>query len=207
MNLRDHWEAVYERKAPDAVSWYRPHLERSLAFVEAAALAPGAPIIDVGGGASTLVDDLVERGFTNVTVLDISSSAIEAARRRLGERSHLVRWVVGDVSEIGFAPGVYEFWHDRAVFHFLRDQSARRRYVAKVRDAVKPGGWVLAATFGPNGPSECSGLDVTRYDADELYAEFGTDFERIDTAVEIHRTPWGAEQEFVYCCCRRRDTV
>jgi len=201
MTSRDHWESIYERKAPEQVSWYRPHLERSLDFIQGAGLASDAAIIDVGGGASTLVDDLLARGYTNVTVLDISASAIDAAKARLGERARMVRWLVADVTELDLGVSSYDFWHDRAVFHFLRDQADRRRYVAAVRRAVKPGGHVLVATFGPEGPERCSGLDVVRYDPDGLHEEFGHEFQKVGSLTEMHRTPRGTEQQFVYCYC------
>jgi SAM-dependent methyltransferase len=184
------------------VSWYRPHLDQSLRFIAAAGLAPDAAIIDVGGGASTLVDDLLERGHSNITVLDVSPKAIDSAKARLGKRAARVHWLVADITTADLVPAAYDFWHDRAVFHFLRDATERRRYVATVRSAVKTGGHVLVATFGPQGPSQCSGLDVARYDADGLHAEFGADFHKVESATEVHTTPWGAEQQFVYCYCR-----
>jgi len=199
MRSREHWEGVYERKRPEEVSWYRPRLEQSLRFIDAAGLAPDAAIIDVGGGASTLVDDLLERGRSNITVLDISARAIDAAKARLGKRAAGVHWLVGDITTVDLAPAAYDFWHDRAVFHFLCDADERRRYVAAVRRSVKPGGHVLVATFGPEGPTRCSGLDIVRYDADELHAAFGADFQDIGSATEIHTTPSGTEQQFVYC--------
>jgi SAM-dependent methyltransferase len=202
VSTREHWDGVYGRKAADQVSWYRPHLERSLGLIEGANLGRGAAIIDVGGGTSTLVDDLVVRGFTNVTVLDVSPSAIEATRTRLGARARLVRWIKADVTRAPFEPDAYDFWHDRAVFHFLRHEEERRRYVAAVRRAVKPGGHVLVATFGPEGPERCSGLDVVRYDPNALHAQFGRDFEKVHSATELHQTPWGQEQQFIYCLCR-----
>jgi ubiquinone/menaquinone biosynthesis C-methylase UbiE len=197
-----HWESVYQRKKPDEVSWYRAHLERSLAFVDQAALGREAALIDVGGGASTFVDDLVARGFESVSVLDLSASAIETAKRRLGAEAGRVRWLVGDVTDFAFPEHAYDFWHDRAVFHFLQDPLARQRYVAQVRRAVKPGGHVVVATFGPQGPQRCSGLDVMRYDADQLHGEFGSDFAKVDSAIELHATPSGSQQQFVYCYCR-----
>lgn len=202
MSAKDHWESIYERKAPDQVSWYRPHLERSLEFIERAGLAADAAIIDVGGGSSTLVDDLLARGYRNVTVLDISAAAIDAAKARLGGRASRVRWLVADVTEVDLGAHSYDFWHDRAVFHFLRDQAERRRYVSAVRRAVKTGGHVLVATFGPEGPERCSDLEVVRYDADELHAEFGHEFRKAGSLIEMHRTPRGTEQQFVYCYCR-----
>jgi 2-polyprenyl-3-methyl-5-hydroxy-6-metoxy-1,4-benzoquinol methylase len=202
MRAREHWEAVYERKRPDEVSWYRPHLERSLQFIDAAGLPPDAAIIDVGGGASTLVDDLLARGHSNVTVLDLSAKAIESAKARLAGDGARVHWLAADITQVELPPDSYDFWHDRAVFHFLGDDEQRRRYVAAVKRSVKPGGHVLVATFGPQGPTKCSGLDVVRYGADELHAQFGADFHKVGNATEVHTTPWGAEQQFVYCYCR-----
>jgi SAM-dependent methyltransferase len=202
MSKREHWDTVYTTKGSERVSWYRPHLDRSLAFLEAAGVGPAAAIIDVGGGASTFVDDLLDRGFTNVTVLDLSQTALDTARARLGDRSERVRWICADVTEASLPPVAYDFWHDRAVFHFLRDPPARERYVAAVRRSLKPGGHVVVATFGPHGPEECSGLEVLRYTAEALHAEFGPEFARLADSTEIHTTPWGAEQEFVYCYCR-----
>ena len=202
MNDREHWDRVYTTKGPENVSWYRPHLERSLAFLEAARIDPDAAVIDVGGGASTLVDDLLGRGFSNVTVLDLSRSALDAARERLGPRADRVRWICADVLEADLPAGTYDFWHDRAVFHFLRDPLSRARYVEAVRRSLKPGGHVVVATFGPHGPERCSGLEVLRFTAEELHDEFGADFAKIADTTERHTTPWGSEQEFVYCYCR-----
>jgi SAM-dependent methyltransferase len=202
MSEHEHWETVYGQKAADQVSWYRPHLDRSLAFIDSAALAKGAAIIDVGGGASTLVDDLLERGYSNLTVLDISSTAISGAKERLGLRAGEVSWIVEDITRIDLPEHQYDFWHDRAVFHFLREGQSRRRYVAAVRRGLKPGGHIVVATFGPKGPERCSGLEVMRYDAEGLHAEFGTPFKKVASCEELHLTPWGKEQEFVYCYCR-----
>ena len=197
-----HWDAVYERKDPDQVSWYTPHLERSLAFIEGAGLCSDAAILDVGGGASTLVDDLLARGFLDLTVLDLSAAAVARARERIGASASRVKWLVGDVTEVEFPPASVDFWHDRAVFHFLREEDARRRYVDSVRRSVRPGGHVLVATFGPDGPERCSGLDVMRYGAEDIHAEFGSAFRKVGSAVEEHTTPWGSVQQFVYCYCR-----
>ncbi len=204
---RDHWENVYASRSPEAVSWFRPHLEHSLAFLEAARLGRDAAVIDVGGGASTLVDDLLDRGYSNVTVLDLSQQALDAARARLGERASRVRWICADVTDVALEPAAYDLWHDRAVFHFLREPAARERYVAGVRRALKPGGHVIVATFGPHGPERCSGLEVMRYSPDELHAEFGSEFARLASATERHVTPWGTEQEFIYCYCRMPGSV
>jgi SAM-dependent methyltransferase len=205
MQARDHWDSVYERKEPFQLSWYRPHLEYSLRVIDEAGLGPGSAILDVGGGASTLADDLLDRGYQDISVLDVSSKAIESARARLGDRASDVRWLVADITQADLPPQAYDFWHDRAVFHFLRDKEQRDRYVAAIRRSLKPGGHVLVATFGPEGPAQCSGLDVVRYGLDELHLEFGGAFQRVASSTEIHTTPWGARQQFVYCYCRLRD--
>ena len=204
MSDRDHWESVYASKAVERVSWYRPHLERSLGFIANAGLDRDVAIIDVGGGASTLVDDLLSRGFSNVTVLDISASAIGNAKRRLGAAASRVGWIEGDITSIELPEHHFAFWHDRAVFHFLGNAEARQRYVAAVRRGLKPGGHIVVATFGPDGPERCSGLEVTRYSADGLHAEFGAPFEKVGSVMEVHKTPWGSEQEFLYCYCRMK---
>jgi SAM-dependent methyltransferase len=205
MRAREHWEAVYESKEPSQVSWYRPHLEHSLRFIEEARLDRDAAIIDIGGGASTLVDDLVARGYRNVSVLDVSSKAMESAQARLGEGAAAVRWLLADITQAELPCQAFDFWHDRAVFHFLRDEEERRRYVSGVRQSVKPGGHILVATFGPEGPTRCSGLEVMRYGPEELHAAFGAGFQKVGSLTEVHSTPWGAQQQFVYCCCRLGD--
>jgi SAM-dependent methyltransferase len=199
MDTKEHWESVYRRKAAGEVSWYRPHLDRSLDFIEGAHLPAEAAIIDVGGGASTLVDDLLERRYSNLTVLDISAAAIATAKDRIGAKASRVTWIVGDITSVALPASRYDFWHDRAVFHFLVDQNLRRRYVATLCAAMKPRGRVLVATFGPEGPERCSGLEVMRYSEDALQAEFGAGFKKIASGREVHTTPWGAEQAFVYC--------
>jgi 2-polyprenyl-3-methyl-5-hydroxy-6-metoxy-1,4-benzoquinol methylase len=202
MNKREHWDAVYRKKRPDELSWYELHLARSLAFIEGAHLPPEAAILDVGGGTSTLVDDLLDRGYVNVTVLDLSREAIERTRMRLGARSARVNWIVGDVTQHALPEHAFDFWHDRAVFHFLVDDVARRHYVAAVHHALKPAGHIVVATFGPEGPDHCSGLPVMRYTAEGIHDQFGGEFRQVGSEAETHHTPWGTEQEFVYCYCR-----
>ena len=202
MDGEQHWDRVYRRKAPEAVSWYRPHLERSLAFIEQAGLDRDAGILDVGDGASTLVDDLLDRGYRDLTVLDISATAIDHAKTRLGARAAAVTWLVGDITRVALPERRFAFWHDRAVFHFLTDLADRRRYVQQVHGAVRVGGYVMVATFAPDGPMKCSGLDVVRYAPEELHAQFGSDFQLLDSAREEHHTPAGTIQPFVYCLCR-----
>ncbi len=202
MSQREHWDEIYQKKPTDKVSWYRPHLESSLRFIEQPDLARDAAVIDVGGGASTLVDDLLALGFENVTVLDISATALEAAKQRLGGLAARVHWLVGDITQIALVDRNYDFWHDRAVFHFLREPEARRRYVAAASRALKPTGHLLVATFGPEGPERCSGLPVARYSPESLHAEFGEAFGKLVGLTEVHTTPSGAQQQFVYCYCR-----
>lgn len=202
MSTAAHWESIYARRQVHQVSWFRPHLDQSLASVDTLQLPKDARLIDVGAGASTLVDDLLDRGFTRLTVADLSSKALEVTKQRLGERAAQVDWRVGDVTTLELPAHAYDFWHDRAVFHFLRDPADRARYVAQVKRAVRPGGHVLVATFGPHGPQRCSDLDTMRYSGDELHAQFGGQFQKVDEVIELHPTPSGQQQEFLYCLCR-----
>lgn len=203
IEARKHWERVYATKAPDAVSWYRPHLEESLRYIRATGLGPGAAVIDVGGGEATLVDDLIDAGYGDVTVLDISAHALEVCRERLGAAGASVHWVTGDIREVELSAERYDIWHDRAVFHFLTEEADRRRYVEAAFRSLKPGGFAIVATFGPEGPERCSGLTVARYAPEALHAEFGPAFELMTSSAETHLTPWGSAQQFVYCFCRR----
>jgi SAM-dependent methyltransferase len=199
----DHWENVYQSKRFDAVSWYAPHLSESLRLIEQLCPDKTAAVVDIGGGESTLVDDLLQRHHLDISVLDISATAIEFTKQRLGSKADQVSWHVGDITQYDFAPKQFDLWHDRAVFHFLTDPSARRNYVELVRRSVKPGGYVLMATFGPNGPLQCSGLDVVRYTDDQLHHEFGAGFELLGSELDQHNTPMGTSQQFLYCWCRR----
>ena len=202
MGDKNHWDSVYRSKAPEAVSWYRAHLERSLALIERAAPDRSAAIIDVGGGESTLVDDLLASGYRNLSVLDISPTAIDVARARVGEPGRGVTWLAADVTDAALPVQCYDVWHDRAVFHFLTEPDQRAAYVRQVVRSVKGGGHVIVATFGPQGPVKCSGLDVVRYDAGSLHGEFGAHFRLIESATELHQTPSGATQQFLYCFCK-----
>ncbi len=202
MDTEEHWERVYGTKAPDQVSWFRPHLETSLALIERAAGGRMTSIIDVGGGASSLVDDLIARGYTDVTVLDISQAALAMAKQRLGKAGKSVHWLHADVTRGDLPAQSFDVWHDRAVFHFLTQPEQRIAYVQNVARAVKPGGHVIVSTFGPEGPDKCSGLDVMRYDADALHDEFGGRFRLADSSKELHDTPFGTTQQFLYCYCR-----
>ena len=201
MDSQRHWEKIYGEKAPNAVSWYRPHLKTSLSLIERVASRDSA-IIDVGGGESTLVDDLLSHGYENVTVLDISQTAIEANKTRLGNVSERVQWLVADITRAELARSAYDVWHDRAVFHFLTAPNDREAYVRQAAHAVKLGGQVIVSTFGPEGPTKCSGLDVVRYDAESLHREFGVHFRLLESSKELHHTPFGTIQQFLYCHCR-----
>jgi ubiquinone/menaquinone biosynthesis C-methylase UbiE len=201
MTSISHWEEVYATRAADAVSWYQPHAILSLDLIRRIGVAAGTRVIDVGGGASTLVDDLLADGKADVTVLDISQGALRLARDRLGARADKVHWIQGDITQVQLPAAAYDIWHDRAVFHFLTEPADRAAYVEQVRRAVRPGGHVIVAAFGPEGPTQCSGLPVVRYDPGQLHAQFGGRFELVDHLSETHRTPAGAVQQFVYCHC------
>ena len=158
MDARSHWEQVHATKDPEKVSWFRPHLERSLELIERAAPDRLASILDVGAGQSTLVDDLLGRGYRNITVLEISQTALDASKERVGQSGSAIRWICGDVTETVLPEASFDLWHDRAVFHFLTEAGQRRAYVERVERALKPGGSLIVRTFGPSGPERCSGL-------------------------------------------------
>ena len=202
IDAREHWNKVYSTKPPSGVSWFQPRATLSLELVQRAAPDRGSPIIDVGGGASTLVDGLLDAGYTDVTVLDISAAALERARDRLGAKGARVKWIEADILTHHLPESEYAVWHDRAVFHFLTEEQDRRRYVERVTSAVRPNGDVIVASFAPDGPEKCSGLDVIRYSPETMHDEFGREFRLLDSVRENHVTPWGAEQAFVYCMCR-----
>lgn len=197
-----HWEDVYARKAATEVSWYEPVAERSLAFIESAAPERSASIIDVGGGASTLVDALVGRGYNDVTVLDIAEAALAQARKRLTP-SAPVTWIAADVTV--WAPSRrWQVWHDRAVFHFLVERAQQDAYIAALTSATASGSTVIMATFALDGPERCSGLPVQRYSAQSLAARLGGDYRLIAEDRERHRTPTGSHQSFCWAVLERR---
>ena len=201
MDTQTHWDKIYTEKSPDQVSWYCAHLETSLALIEQAAAGVSASIIDIGAGESTLVDDLLARGYSDLSVLDISPAAIAASRKRLGDAAERVRWIVADITQAELEPSAFDVWHDRAVFHFLTTEADRRAYIRQVVRSVRRGGHVIVSAFGPEGPTRCSGLDVVRYDADSLHAEFGAKFRLISSSRQLHETPSGTTQQFLYCYC------
>lgn len=202
MTQRGHWEHIYRTRSPAEVSWYQPEPRLSLDLIHLVAPDLRAPIVDVGGGASTLVDGLLTAGYHRITVLDLSPTALSLARQRLGPRADLVTWLAADVRDVSLPAQGYAVWHDRAVFHFLTDRRDRARYVIRARHAVRHGGHVIVASFSPEGPSKCSGLDVARYSPEGMHAEFGVGFRLLESVQEQHHTPSGAVQAFVYCLCR-----
>lgn len=203
MHAKQHWQQVYRTKAIDTVSWFQPQAGTSLRLIRDAALPRSAAIIDVGGGASTLVDGLLSEGYTNLTVLDLAAAALAAARARLGASGDTVRWCEADIVDTELPHDTYDLWHDRAVFHFLTEAAARQAYVRRASAALRSGGRLVVATFAPDGPTQCSGLPIRRYDAAALQAEFGDAFEPLHHEYETHATPAGQRQQFVYCCFRR----
>jgi ubiquinone/menaquinone biosynthesis C-methylase UbiE len=203
METKTHWENVYETKASTEVSWFQEYPEVSLQLIERSNVDKSGQIIDIGGGASTLADNLLVRNYQNITVLDISAAALQVARERIGSQSKVVNWLVADITQVQLPHNFYDVWHDRAVFHFLTNAADRQKYVKAVMSSVKTGGHVIIATFGIDGPSRCSGLEIVRYNPDTLHNEFGNNFDLVHTISESHETPFGIEQKFIYCYFRK----
>ena len=199
----DHWQAVFQTKGETQTSWFRPHLDESLRLLDALALDLATPVIDVGGGRCTLVDDLLARDFHDLTVLDLAQAALDASRARLGEHGESVAWLAGDITTISLPEARFGLWHDRAAFHFLTDEADRRRYVEQAARAIRPGGYAIVATFAADGPDKCSRLPVCRYDASQLAAEFTGGFTCVTSSREVHRTPFATDQAFTYVVLRR----
>lgn len=201
-----HWDEVYTKNDATQVTWYQPRLERSLDLLRRAGLGATSRVIDVGGGASTLIDDLVDLGVAEATVLDISSVALKHTAERLGARGDAVRWIVGDATRADLPQQGFDLWHDRAVFHFLTDADEQRRYLDQLQRALAPGGHVVLGTFAEDGPQRCSGLPTARYSPEALADVFGpAGLQLQETVVEDHKTPWGGEQRFRYFLLRRVD--
>lgn len=200
---REHWQQVYRTRTPETVSWFQPHARTSLDMIKRLALAPTEAILDVGGGASVLVDNLLDAGHTAISVLDVSAAALAHAQARLGARGAKVTWIEADIRQAALPAQAYALWHDRAAFHFLTKAQDREAYVAQVLRALKPGGHLIVATFASDGPLRCSGLEVARYRAEDLHAAFGTHFALVEQRNVMHHTPSGAAQSFVYCCLQR----
>lgn len=202
LDRQNHWENVYATKGENEVSWFQEAPEPSLQLIELAGAIRTSGIIDIGGGASRLVDYLVSQGYEDVTVLDLSDAALASARSRIGDKADRVTWIAADVT-VWEPSRTYDVWHDRAAFHFLTDPKDQMAYVARLRRALRPGGHAIIGTFAPDGPERCSGLMVSRYDANSLAATLGSGFELIDTRRHEHATPWGAIQKFQFSTFRR----
>jgi SAM-dependent methyltransferase len=198
-----HWDNVYATKGETEVSWFQDNPAISLDMIRAANPDHAAAIIDIGGGASRLVDSLVREGYRSLTVLDISGNALDAAKRRIGPGAAAVDWIVADVT-LWEPAKTYDLWHDRAAFHFLTDPHDRTAYIERLRAAVAPGGHVIIGTFAPDGPEKCSGLPVQRHDSASLSAELGPEFEFVETRRETHHTPWRSTQAFQFSRFGRR---
>jgi SAM-dependent methyltransferase len=204
VNQRKHWEEVYMNKPAEKLGWYEPHLQISLKWIKELGLSKDASIIDVGGGASTLIDDLLLDNNTAVTVLDLSGKALSAAKARLDIRAKTVTWLAGDITSIDLPEGYYDLWHDRAVFHFLTSPWQREQYRKNLLKALKPGGYLIIGTFAPEAPPKCSGLPVQRYSVEQLQNSLGDEFELQQHLKELHVTPGGVDQMYLYCQFRRK---
>lgn len=198
-----HWEGVWTTRDPTRVTWYQPSLQRSLAIIDGLSLRAPEPVIDIGGGASTLVDDLLARRFEDITVVDVSAAALRKARERLGPAAERVRWLQADVTAVSLPARHFQLWHDRAVFHFLVDADDRDAYAQRLREALQPGGHAVIATFGPEGPLKCSGLPTRRYGAEDLAAALGQGLQLLQAEVEEHVAVSGVRQQFLYAVLRR----
>ncbi|MDH3376244.1 MAG: class I SAM-dependent methyltransferase [Gammaproteobacteria bacterium] len=203
MNEAEHWEEIYSTKSVNQVGWYTPHLETSMKWITRLNLAADDPIIDVGGGASTLIDDLLQLGHRKLTYLDLSESAIQITKERLGKPSSAVTLLCGDITEVELPSKYYCLWHDRAVFHFLIEPEVQQKYRDSILKALKIGGYFLIGAFSLDAPPQCSGLPVQRYTSESLCKTFGKDFVLRRHQNEIHNTPTGVEQEYVYCLFQR----
>lgn len=202
-NKKQHWENVFTTKVPNEVSWFQEYPKTSMEFLELFKLPLTAKIIDIGGGDSNLVDALLEKGYQNIWVLDIAAAALERAKNRLGEKAGLVQWVVTDVTE--FEPPVqFDFWHDRAAFHFLTDEDAVNKYVAIAEKGISSNGYLVLGTFSENGPEKCSGLQIQQYNEASMSARFEIVFNRIKCITENHVTPFNTVQNFLFCSFQKK---
>ena len=199
MNKSDFWNNVYKSKNFDAVSWYANRLDTSLELIENNCSQKDNSIIDIGSGRSTLVDDLCALGYKKLTLLDVSEEAISQTLNRLGKLPVSIKTIIGNISKITTQENLYDLWHDRAVFHFLTEESQRTKYVQNLKRSLKKNGIVIIATFGPDGPDKCSGLNTMKYDKTTLHAELGDDFQILGSKIEYHQTPFNTSQQFIYC--------
>jgi len=206
MQPKNHWEKVYSTKSSNYVSWFQEHARLSLELIRKANLPLTASLIDVGGGASRLVDDLLKTGYEDITVLDLSAAALASTKNRLGGKGNKLHWLEANITDVTLSNHAYDLWHDRAVFHFLIKLQDRKAYSEAARHTIKPGGHMIVATFGEGGPAQCSGLPVMRYGVDSLNAEFKESFTLIESLKEEHRTPMGTTQNFIYCLFKKSTT-
>ena len=197
-NRKKHWEHVYKKTSPTEVGWFQAYPEMSLKLINATGVNVDESIIDVGGGVSKLSKLLLEQGYRNITVLDISGESIEKAKTQLGDKSEIISWIEADITKFSFSE-IYDVWHDRAVFHFLTDAVDRKNYINSLNNALEKNGHLIVSTFGLNAPPRCSGLAVVRYNPETLHNEMGDNFELIESLDEVHVTPSGVRQEFIFC--------
>ncbi|MEO8326635.1 MAG: class I SAM-dependent methyltransferase [Nitrospirota bacterium] len=203
MDRKTHWEDVYRTTAAEEFGWYQAHPTLSLNLIQSTGIQKSGSLIDVGGGDSRLVDHLSEHGFEHITVLDLSSAALERAKARLGERANRVTWIEGDITDF-HSSTTYDVWHDRALFHFLTEEEDRTRYLESMNRVLHPQGHVIIATFAYEAPATCSGLPVVRYGPEFLALAIGSNFELVESFEELHQTPGGNKQPFIYCRFTRR---
>lgn len=205
MDCKSHWNRVFATKASADVSWYQPHLKLSLQLISTAAIGKDAKIIDVGGGDSSLVDDLVQRSYSDITVLDIASTAIERTKQRLRDAGSMVQWIEADILEAQLPQNHFDVWHDRAAFHFLIDENDRGKYRETAARSIRPNGQLIIATFAADGPERCSGLPTMRYSQEGLIEELKSRFEFVESLREENMTPQGKAQQFIYCRFLRKE--
>jgi SAM-dependent methyltransferase len=203
MDNKEHWENVFSTKSPNEVSWFQEYPTTSMAFLELFSLPLDANIIDIGGGDSHLVDALLEKGYKNIWVLDISAAALDRAKLRLGNKAHFVNWIVTDITK--FKPSVkFDFWHDRAAFYFLTNEDSISKYVAIAENSINKSGYLVLGTFSENGPEKCSGLQIQQYTETSMSTRFEIGFERIKCITENHTTPFNTVQNFLFCSFKKR---
>ncbi len=203
MDRRDHWEKIYHKNKPDKLGWFKPHLDTSLEWIKSLQLNKGENIIDVGSGASTLVDDLLDDQYSSISVVDISEKALSLCRERLGEKAASVSWINQDITSVQLPVDHFDLWHDRAVFHFLISTKGKIEYIKNLLAALKPGGHLILAVFAPEAPAKCSGLPVERYSIDKLVKTLGDELELKRYEKYLHITPGGVEQMYLYSHFRR----
>jgi len=203
LDKKAHWEAIYQKNSNQEVSWYQKKPRSSLELIHNTQIAPNEAIIDVGGGASVLVDNLYKEGYTNLAVLDISAKALACAKHRFANDADKIAWYESDITQF-HPPHWFSLWHDRAVFHFLTEKIDRENYIKVLKTGLKRGGHLIIAAFAIGGPGKCSGLDIVQYDAEKLMSELGSDFELLEERCEGHITPANQEQKFIYFHCIRK---